>query len=255
MVNEAGNKKRKSGIPTLREWENLNFERFALLRLRALSSSLSNSTEFQGKINEVEEKITHKRRKETIFIKKGYESVLFFLRNPKLFPVMKKEMIARSAARHRGEDMLHYEFKDFLLAQHCQLQAAAIFSRDDTSCRNYAYSYHYRHVRNNYAETMGRACYAAEQAFLLYKRIKETELLGSRTYHDTVREVPSVEQQRFSNYWAKFERPSEEKVNELLANRCDDYLNDDNDVSSSEPQKITKQKYIQTEFDFQNQRQ
>ena len=102
---------------------------------------------------------------------------------------------------------------------------------------------------------MGRACYAAEQAFLLYKRIKETELLGSRTYHDTVREVPSVEQQRFSNYWAKFERPSEEKVNELLANRCDDYLNDDNDVSSSEPQKITKQKYVQTEFDFQNQRE
>lgn len=249
MTDALTTKKRKSGIPTLREWEKVNLERFALLRVKALSNL--NEGAFQDRLNGLEAEIQQKKRKETVFIKKGYETVLLFLKNPKLIPVMKKEMLGRSKARHLGADMLYYEFKDPTLSRHCQLQATAIFTRNDTSCEDCSYSYHYFHVRNNYAETMGRACQAVEQALDLYRNIKERGLQKEQPIlnHEDTR------QQTFPNYWAKFERPSEEKVNELLANRCDDYVNDDNDVSSSEPQKITKQKYIQTEFDFQNQRQ
>ena len=242
-------KKRRSGIPTLREWEKVNLERFALARVKALSNL--NEGTLQDRLNALEMDIQQKKRKETVFINKGYETVLLFLKNPKLIPVMKKEMLGRSKARHLGEDMLYYEFQNPILSRHCQLQATAIFTRNDTSCENCSYSYHYLQVRNNYAETMGRACQAVEQALDLYRTVKERgipkeqQMLG----HGYSR------QQTFPNYWAKFERPSEEKVNELLANHCDDYVNNDNDDTYSEPQKVTKQKYIQTEFNFQNQRQ
>ena len=248
-MSTSDTKKRKSGVPTLREWEKVNLERFALSKLKALSNF--DKSVFQDKLDGLETEIKRKKRKETVYIRKGYESVTFFLKNPKLIPVAKKEMAMRSAARYHGEDMLYYEFKDPTLSRHCRLQATAIFTRNDTSCEDCSYSYHYLQVRNNYAETMGRACMAAEQALLLYKRLKEQEIQQPKEQKNVIQN--DFLQQMFPNYWEEFNRPSEEKVNELLANRCDDYVDDDSDNTSLEPQKITKQKYVQTEFDFQNQ--
>ena len=41
-----------------------------------------------------------------------------------------------------------------------------------------------------------------------------------------------VEQQTFPNYWQDFKRPSEAQVDELLANRCDGYTDDDDTVDA-----------------------
>ncbi len=250
MTDTLTTKKRKSGIPTLREWEKLNLERFALSRVKALTNL--NDSAFQDKLNSLETEIQQKKRKETVYIKKGYETVLLFLKNPKLIAVAKKEMLMRSAARHHGENMLYHEFEDPTLSRHCQLQATAIFTRNDTSCENCSYSYHYLQVRNNYAETIGRACQAAEQALLLYKRIKEQKMQQQKEQNNVAQN--DIRQQEFPNYWENFKRPSEEKVNELLANRCDDYVDSDDEYEVEGAQKISTKKYIQTEFDFQNQR-
>ena len=95
-------------------------------------------------------------------------------------------------------------------------------------------------------------CYC-KRYFLLYKRIKETELLGSRTCPAAERDIPSVEQQTFPNYWQDFKRPSEARVDELLANRCDGYTDDDDTVDV--PQKKVTSNHVQMEFDFQKERE
>ena len=163
---------------------------------------------------------------------------------------MKKEMVLRSKIRYSGGDILYHDFSDPTLSRHCQLQATAIFTRNDSSCADCSYSYHYLRVRSTYAETMGRASWAAEQALNLYARIKE---------QTTVKEEPKTpvretsEQKTFPNYWGNFKRPSEKEVDELLHNRCDDNVDDERD--RDEPQKVSASRPKQMEFDFQNQRQ
>lgn len=248
MTDTSTTKKRKSGIPTLREWEKINLERFALSRVKALTNL--NEGAFQDRLDALEKDIQQQKRKETVFIKKGYESVLLFLKNPKLIPIMKKEMALRSKTRHAGGDILFHDFSEPTLSRHCQLQATAIFTRNDSSCEDCSYSYHYLRVRSNYAETMGRASWAVEQALNLYGRIKE------RTTVKEEQKIPvqdAPEQQTFPNYWENFNRPSEREVDELLNNKCDDNVDDERDME--EPKKVSTSKLKQMEFDFQNQRQ
>lgn len=250
-------KKRKSAIPTLCEWENLNLEQYALSLIKAKIPSEVDSSELQEKLNKLENEIKQRKRKQTSFIQKGRQSVVFFFNNKRLIPIMKKEMLLRAQARHRKENMVYHDFYNPDLSNHCRSQATAIYTRDDSSCRDCSYSYHYLQVRNNYAETMGRACGVVDRTLSLYYKIMNPQLANDSlsepvSFPVSRAEPPSVP---VKNHWKNYSRPSENNIDELLNNRCDDNVDVDDEREKEEPQKISTSQLKQMEFDFQKQRQ
>ena len=158
-------------------------------------------------------------------------------------------MALRAQARHRKENMAYHDFKDPDLCNHCRFQATAIYTRDDSSCRDCSYSYHYLQVRSNYAETMGRACVAVEKALSLYQRIMNPQLQND-SEPVSRKEPPKIP---VKNHWKNYTRPSEDTLDELLNNQCDDNVSDEREVE--EPQKVATSRFKQMEFNFLKERE
>ena len=267
-------KKKKSPIPALREWQMINFNHMALKTLRDKNRHPDVIAKLQEKVDALDEQRRPHRRAINPFIIYGCQSVLFFLKNPRYISIMKQEILSRQAARKiakaKKEDILDQDLNNPVLSAHCQEQSNLIYSKGNSSEGDNTWNYHYLHVRNSYIEAMGRAARAAEYALQLEKSFEDqrsasiTQALSSS---QSPKKQPTPEPKPIDpevpfppikDDWHA-PRPSEEEVNELLNNRCDDNVPDMDDSaipSCSQttpvvtPVKIATKKtvYVQTDF-------
>ena len=265
--------KRRNGLDTRRIWERLNFE-LAALSIVQKSNQPATQNFLTQRINELNEEIRKQRKKAGVFIQNGRESVLFFLNNPAYIDRMKAEMAARYQARRDGRNIREDELSDPVLADHCREHALRIFERNGQPGGG-EWSENYKHIRHNYAETMGRACLAAEAALYLVQHAvatvtpaKTTPVPAQPTQPQPAPVQPKVKKAEPISpsglipkaNWETFSRPSEEELNQLLGNRCDDNVPDDraaeesSTTSTFSPKKVAKKKYYQPLFPFMNTR-
>ena len=274
-VPASAKKKKKSPIPSLREWQNINFEHMALTTLKNRNRHPDVIAKLQEKVDALDEQRRPQRRANNPFIIHGCQSVLFFLKNPQYIPLMKQEIlarqVARKAAKEKGDDILDQDLDNSVLADHCQEHSNLIFSKGNTSEGDNTWSVHYLHVRNSFIEAMGRAARAAEYALRLEKSFEDqrsasiTDALRFSSEGSKKKPVPptppvnpDIPSPAAENHWNE-PRPSEEQVNELLNNHCDDNVPGMEDISvpanpsaptTIEPIKISSKKtvYVQTDF-------
>jgi len=274
-VPAAPKKKKKSPLPSLREWQRINFEYMALTTLRDKNRHPDVIGKLQEKIDALDEQRKPQRRTTTPFITYGMQSVVFFLEHPQYIPIMKNEILvrglARQAAKARGENILNDDLENSVLAAHCQERSNLIFSKGNSPVGDNTWNHHYLHVRNNFIETMGRAARAAEYALGLESTLEEQR---RRFFVEISNPVPppkpaapqpqgpkppiptsEAPTPKPVNHWDE-PRPSEEKVNEILNNHCDDNvpgMEDKPDLGPTQtdpkPVRIAKQSaYVQTDF-------
>ena len=230
--------KRKSPVPTLREWQKLNFEHMALVSLKNQNRHPDVIEKLQKRIDALDEKRKQGRRTMGVYITYGAQSVSFFIQNPQYIPTMKNEIWNRQAIRRaaleRGEKgILDQDLDNPVLSAHCQRYANLIFTKGNSSDGDNTWDYSYFHIRNNYIETMGRAARAAEyalglerifeeerrQAFIDIQKPKEPQTTEAKLVsRSAFREAPIPQ---VIDHWSE-PRPSEEQVNEDLYNHCDD---------------------------------
>ena len=248
--------KRSTGRQARQDWERLNLELAALRIMQKKVSSDIDTTKITRRIGvvteEIKERIKSRRQKNKIgiYIRLGQQSVQFFLEHPQYIPLMKHEMARRYQARINGEDMRYDTLDNPFLNAHAEENAGIIYKGGICKWSNY-----FRCVRNNYIETMGRACKAAEMALHYTQPVSApTQVLpppAPKSQPSTPPLPPhlSFNPTRFPNHWKTFVRTNEDEVNLLLMNRCDDNVSDIFDVyapeSDTKPQRVKQQKYYQ----------
>ena len=248
--------RRKNGMQARREWESLNFKREALHAIKTPTLLPIQQEKLENLIQGVESEIKAKKKKPGIYVRLGCESVLFFLQHPIYISKMKDEMEMRRQMRFRGQDVRNEELNNAVLRAHCYDQSARIFERNNESGAG-DWSWNFCLIRHNYTETMGRACQAADYAQSTLQALKV--ITPPKLQKQTPPPPSSVRDEDYipvsnemPNYWSSFQRPSEEEVNDLLNNRCDDNVVGDTDVIEplSTPKKIIQHTYRQAVFDF-----
>ncbi|MBR6412203.1 MAG: hypothetical protein IKS41_03465 [Alphaproteobacteria bacterium] len=222
---------------TRQDWERLNLELAALQAVQKKVTPEINTTKIAPRIalitHEIQEKAKTRKQKADvgIYIQLGQKTVQFFLDNPQYIPLMKHEMARRYQARLNGEDMRFDTLNNSVLNAHAEENAGTIYKGGICEWND-----NYRRVRNDYIETMGRACQAAEMAL----RRSQPDPVPTQT-QVLVQPRPQAQPQpapttrpphptfnpaNFPNYWKTFQRSNEEEVNQLLGNRCDDNVPD-----------------------------
>jgi len=181
-INQSGKpvparaKKRKSGVPAIWKFEEAVFD---LTALRAVFAGKTIPLDIQQKMDRLAEEVKqgvnkrkYKKQREANNISCGRTSVMFFLKNPRLIPVMAREQNRRKQREAAGEDLTYLELDDEALYMHCKDRATFIYTQDETTCKDYSYSAKYRRIRSNYVYTMGRASRSAQMALREVARVQ-----------------------------------------------------------------------------------
>ena len=164
----AKTKKRRSGVPAIWKYEEAVFD---LTALRAAFSGKVIPPAVQQKMDQLAEKVRiesekrkYKKKRAANNISCGKTSVMFFLKNPSLIPVMAREQNRRKQLEKVGEDLTYLELDDEKLCRHCWDRATYIYTQDESCGKNFNGVPDYRRIRSNYIYTMGRASRSAEMA-------------------------------------------------------------------------------------------
>lgn len=166
--------KRKSAVPSVREWEELNFRYAAFYMKLACCKDPALRESLKDRLIPLQQRVMTSPRKRGDYILIGYESVLFFLQHPQYIAPMKREIMVRRAERRDGGATVGKELNTPELANHCRDKALHIFTHgSDDYGNNYQSDRRYLHIYNSYAEIMGRACWAAEEANRWAERFQE----------------------------------------------------------------------------------
>lgn len=194
--NQPGNpvpakaKKRRSGVPAIWKYEEAVFD---LTALRAAFAGKVIPPTVQQKIDQLTEKVRvesekrkYKKKRAANNISCGKTSVMFFLKNPSLIPVMAREQNRRKQLEKVGEDLTYLELDNEMLCRHCWDRATFIYTQDESCGKNFNGSPDYRRIRSNYIYTMGRASRSAEMALQELAR-SEQERAQSKTQEPVAR--------------------------------------------------------------------